>query len=247
MGRKKDIESIGQVYAQSKSTENYYLFLTFRHSRDNAGPNEFRLRKESELTSKDRNQFKHMKEYSSSMNDTHPDAKTYSNDLGTFPFRICVVGPEKALKQLLGDFIKNFNGELYPEKEIMNRKTEEIFGDIIYNESSDEDEYILFVGLYKSSGKSKGILKKVSDMTGDERKLSTMMSRYDVVPQDKNIKAYELKGPFGPYTLQMAFVGDYGSVMSYAEEYKRWYGKNFNLINRVPMKKGTKKHFKNII
>jgi len=187
MGRKKDMEGIGQVYAQSRSTENYYLFLTFRHSRDNAGINEYRLRKESELTSKDKNQFKRMKEYSSTMNDSHPEAKTYSNSLGTFPFRICIVGPEKTLKQLLGEFIKNFKGEIYPEKIVMKRKTEDIFGDIIYNESSEEDDYILFIR-WSSGDRLVGNMKQKSNLSQDEKKLFSMMLPYDVSPKDKKIK-----------------------------------------------------------
>jgi hypothetical protein len=73
------------------------------------------------------------------------------------------------------------------------------------------------------------------------------MSKYDVSPKDKNIRAYELQGPFGSYTLQLAFVGYFDAVMSYAESYKQTYGKDFIFKILVPMKKGTVKHFKDII
>ena len=247
MNRKRDIEDIGKLYVESTSPENYYLFLTFRHSRDSAGPNEFRIRKESELTSRDKNQFKRMKKYESSISENHPEVSAHSIPLGSFPFLICIVGPKKEVLIVLDEFIKNFKGEIYPEKEIMKRKTEDIFGDIIYNESVNEDEYILFIGLLKNSDKSRGILKKVSDMTGDERKLFTMMTKYEVKPTDRDIKAYELRGPFGSYTLQLAFVGRFEPVMGYAETFKQTYGKSFIFKNVVPMKKGTKKHFKDII
>jgi hypothetical protein len=243
MNRKRDLEKLGQVYASAASPQNYYLFLTFRHSRDNAGPNEFRLRKESELTSKDRNQFKHMKEYSSSMNDTHPDAKTYSDSLGTFPFRICVEGPEKTLKQLLGDFIKNFNGELYPEKEIMKRKTEEIFGDIIYNESVDGDIYILFVK-WLSEDKLVGSLRQKHKLTKEEKKLFSLMNPYNT-HHDRKVKSYELKAPLGSFNSQMAFVGPEKYIKGYVKSYKNSYGDQFSM--EVPMKDETKKHFKDII
>lgn len=247
MNRKKDLESIGKVYIESASPENYYLFLTFRHSIDDAGPNEFRIRKESKLTSRDKNQFRRMKKYESSISENHPEVSAHSAPLGSFPFLICIVGPKKEVLIVLDEFMKSFKGGIYPEKEIMKRKTEDIFGDIIYNESLDEDEYILHVGLLINSNKSRGILKKVSDMSSDERKLFTMMSKYDVSPKDKDIKAYELRGPFGSYTMQLAFVGKFDSVMSYAETFKQSYGKSFIFKNVVPMKKGTKKHFKDII
>jgi hypothetical protein len=247
MNRKRDLEGIGKVYVKNASTEDYYLFLIFRHSRDNAGVNEFRVRKKSELTSRDKSQLGRMKKYTSTVNDRHPDVKTYSMPLGSFPFVICVIGPRDKVTKLLQEYIKNFKGEIYPEKEIMKHKTEDIFGDIIYSESLDEDEYILFIGLLKNSDKSKGVMKKVSNMTGDERKLFTMMTRYDVSPKDRSIKAYELKGSFGPYTLQLAFVGNFDSVKEYAETFKQSYGKNFIFKIVVPVKQETEKHFKNII
>ena len=241
MGRKKDMEGIGQVYAQSRSTENYYLFLTFRHSRDNAGKNEFRIRKESELTSKDKNQFSRMAKYDSNMSERHPDVVSYSLPLGSFPFRICVVGPKDKVIVLLEEFIKNFKGEIYPEKEIMKRKTEDIFGDIIYNESSDKDDYILFIR-WSSGDRLVGNMKQKSNLSQEEKKLFSMMHPYDVIPEDREIKSYELKGSPKQH---LTFVGSEESVRSYANAYKETYGDKFTL--EVPMKGKTKKHFKDII
>jgi hypothetical protein len=241
MNRRRDLEKLGQVYAKTTSPEKYYLFLTFRHSRDNAGPNEFRLRKESELTSKDKNQFSRMAKYNSSMSERHPDVVSYSLPLGSFPFRICVVGPKDKVIVLLEEFIKNFKGEIYPEKEIMKRKTEDIFGDIIYNESSDESDYILFIR-WSSGDRLVGNMKQKSNLSQEEKKLFSMMHPYDVRPKDKKIKSYELKGSPKQH---LTFVGPEDSVKSYANAYKGLYGDKFTL--EVPMKDKTKKHFKDII